>query len=298
MELYASWFDADPAYFKFAKGNNKQALTHVRNAANLARKALYDRIQVITTASPRIDHALSYFFGMEQKKFQDPLQQPSFFYIPDLTAKAFYSVDEIPGLAEFIKRLSEYKSDLLGLAHNSYQYYIDTSGQVPDTEAWRHIKPKWLSTHLLRGDEKIETNEIRLQQCQNLLDDPIIAHCAPHAAEAFVSSLLVGAEIPPHYGLSNLKLTVHMPLQVNNGAVLHAGVEQRYWSEGISALIFDDSFLHSAANHGKERRDVFIFDIWHPELTEHEKNALRFFMNQHQLWAEKYAKLASLDARF
>lgn len=272
-------------------------MTHSRNAASLARKALYDRVHAVAACSARIDKALRYYFGLEPKQYEQPLQQPSFFYIPALPAKPFYAIEEIPGLAELVHKLRGFQDDLLVLAQSSYQQYVDTSGPVPNTTDWQQVKQKWLSTHLVRGDNKTAFTDYKLQLCQQVLEHPLVAHCPPHAAEAFVSSLLPGAEIPAHYGISNVKLTVHLPLRINTAACLQAGDEQRCWSEQLDAIVFDDSFLHSAANHGAERRDVLIFDVWHPDLSAEERNAIRHFMAQHQLWAEKYAKLAALDAR-
>lgn len=297
LDIYANWLDAEPAFFLNITAAGPTAVTHIRNAASLARKALYDKVHSIAATSPRIDKALRFYFGLEPKQYEHLLQQPAFFYIPGLQAKPFYVIEEIPGLAELVSQLCSFQHDLLELAQSSYQQYVDTSGPVPGTTEWQQVKPKWLSTHLVRGDEKAIFTDYRLQQCQQLLDHVAVAHCPPHAAEAFVSSLLPGAEIPPHYGISNVKLTVHLPLRVNTAACLKVGDEQRCWSKQQNVIIFDDSFLHSAVNHGVERRDVLIFDVWHPALTTKEKDAIRHFMAQHQLWSEKYAKLAALDAR-
>jgi hypothetical protein len=297
LDIYASWFDAEPALFLNAKKSGMAAVTHTRNAASLARKALYDKVNGIAGCSTRIGKAVNYYFGLEEKRFQHALQQPAFFYVPDLNAKPFYTLDEIPGLADLVQQLRAFHPDLLTLAQRSFQHYVDTSGPVPSTEDWQKVKKNWLSTHLIRGDDKMDLTEPRLQQCQKTLEHSVVAHCPPHAAEAFVSSLLPGAEIPPHYGISNIKLTVHIPLHVNVSSWLRAGNEQFSWSVDSQVMIFDDSFLHSAANHGDSRRDVLIFDVWHPDLTDDEKSAIRHFMTQHKLWSEKYAKLAALDGR-
>ncbi len=297
LQGYADWYALDPAYFTTGDVRRDEVRTHIHNAANLARKALYDRVSHLSHVSPRIAQALQYFFGLAAKQFQHALQQPAFFYIPDLPAKPFYEVDDIPGLAGLVSQLAQFSTELTALAEHSLEQYVDTSGPVPNTDDWQRIKARWLSTHLLRGDEPFVLADPRLAELQQLLTDPIVAHCPPHAAEAFVSTLLPQAEIPAHYGLSNLKLTVHLPLQVNAASCLTVGGEQRCWDAGTSVLIFDDSFLHSAFNHDATRRDVFIFDIWHPALSLAERDAVRDFMAQHRLWSAAYGSLAGLDAR-
>uniref|UniRef100_UPI0040488DF6 aspartyl/asparaginyl beta-hydroxylase domain-containing protein n=1 Tax=Rheinheimera sp. TaxID=1869214 RepID=UPI0040488DF6 len=296
LDIYSEWFLNAPEFFQQVKVQGSTA-THYQNAASLARKALYDRVHQQTSVSTRLKKAVDFFFGLVSKQFQHQLQHPSFFYVPDLKAQPFYTLAEIPALSELVSQINAFKPELLTLGQQSYQYYVDSSGPVPNTNSWQEVKHKWFSTHLLRGDERTEYVTGKLAECVDLLAHELIAHCPPHAAEAFVSSLLPGAEIPPHFGISNIKLTVHVPLEVNSACWLKAGEETFHWSADAAVMIFDDSFLHSAANHSEQRRDVLIFDIWHPDLTLSERQAIAHFMSQHQLWVEKYGKLAALDAQ-
>lgn len=39
-------------------------------------------------------------------------------------------------------------------------------------------------------------------------------------------------------------------------------------------LVFDDSFEHEVWHNGTSMRLVLIVDVWHPELTEHERRSL------------------------
>ena len=142
LDIYARWFDAEPMFFHNANATDASAVTHIRNAANLARKALFDKVHCVSTASSRIDLALRYYFGLEAKRFEHPLQQPAFFYIPGLPANPFYQIDDIPGLTDLLDQLSCYKSDLLQLVHKSYQQYVDTVGTVPNTLEWQKIRQK------------------------------------------------------------------------------------------------------------------------------------------------------------
>lgn len=44
-------------------------------------------------------------------------------------------------------------------------------------------------------------------------------------------------------------------------------------------VYFDDSFVHSTANLGTnwgEHRAVLLLDLWHPDLTMKERDALNF----------------------
>ena len=57
-------------------------------------------------------------------------------------------------------------------------------------------------------------------------------------------------------------------------------------------LVFDDSFLHSAENNSENARAVLIFDIWHPDLTDAEKEAIREFMLTYDNWSKVFAPLS------
>lgn len=47
------------------------------------------------------------------------------------------------------------------------------------------------------------------------------------------------------------------------------------WEEG-KIVIFDDSYEHEAANLNEEsERTIFLFDIWHPDLTLQERIAVK-----------------------
>ena len=50
--------------------------------------------------------------------------------------------------------------------------------------------------------------------------------------------------------------------------------ERRHWETG-RAFVFDPSFLHRTHNPTSGERVILNVDIWHPELTDVEKTAIR-----------------------
>ena len=87
------------------------------------------------------------------------------------------------------------------------------------------------------------------------------------------SLLAPGTRIPPHVGVSNARLVCHRPLIVPEGCWFRVGAETRYWKRG-EAFVFDDTIEHEALNPSDELRIVFIFDIWHPDLSTAEREAV------------------------
>lgn len=47
----------------------------------------------------------------------------------------------------------------------------------------------------------------------------------------------------------------------------------RTWREG-ELFIFDDSFEHEVWHNGSLPRLVLILDMWHPELSSHQRRSL------------------------
>ena len=100
-------------------------------------------------------------------------------------------------------------------------------------------------------------------------------------AFAFFSTLAPQSRIAPHCAPANLRLRVHLPLVVPPSG--HCGIrvagETRHWEVG-KALIFDDAFEHETWNDTDEDRVVLLFDLWHPDLTAPEVEAIQAMFSE------------------
>lgn len=86
----------------------------------------------------------------------------------------------------------------------------------------------------------------------------------PAIVTAFFSVLEPGKVLPVHPGPLKGVLRCHLALQVPAGDVgLRVGSEVRRWEEG-RLLVFDDTYLHTAWNHGDEPRVVLFMDVVRP----------------------------------
>lgn len=105
--------------------------------------------------------------------------------------------------------------------------------------------------------------------------------------EAFFSRLAPGAQIPLHRGLSNARLTVHLPLVVpDRGARLRVGPHEHSLVRG-APYAFDDSWEHEARNDDPVgERVVLILEAWRPELTEAERAATEASYLARHRWLE------------
>jgi aspartyl/asparaginyl beta-hydroxylase (cupin superfamily) len=66
-------------------------------------------------------------------------------------------------------------------------------------------------------------------------------------------------------------------LIVPEGCWFRVGAETRSWRRG-EAFVFDDTIEHEAANPSADLRVVLIFDVWHPDLSGAEREAVRGMM--------------------
>lgn len=73
------------------------------------------------------------------------------------------------------------------------------------------------------------------------------------------SILGAGAKIPPHTGVTNTRLTVHLPLIVTEDCAFRVGGDVRPWREGVE-WAFDDTIEDEARNDGHEPRAIRIMD--------------------------------------
>jgi len=98
-----------------------------------------------------------------------------------------------------------------------------------------------------------------------------IPGCSPTAV---FSILDARTRIPPHTGVNNTRLIVHLPLIVPPECGFRVGAEVREWQPG-KAFVFDDTIEHEAWNNSEQLRAVLILDIWNPLVTPAEREMVR-----------------------
>jgi hypothetical protein len=218
------------------------------------------------------------FFGRRSEHFRSSLQQPGYLYYPALAPRAWFGSEECPGLHAARDHLQAVRAELMDLARSQPDFRPYVESEAARDPRWRSLagSDAWLAIHLVRGGVWNPALPNGLVATRALLEQVPLAQCPPHAPECFVSRLRPGVVLPPHFGLSNIKLTVHLAIELPpSGCSITVGRETRSWSMD-DFLVFDDSFIHTAANHSDRDRTVLIFDIWHPGLSEEERRALAY----------------------
>lgn len=229
-------------------------------------------------ALSRVDRALARLYGQPAPSPTNPLQQPTLLWVPDLPDQSWFEREQFPFLREVEQATDMIREELLGVLadENELTPYVDMPDQAPAAAIFRELNrsPNWSAYHLYRHGERVEAHCRRCPNTVALFESLPLLRIPEHSPEILFSVLKPKTHIPPHTGVINGRLTVHLPLIVpENCGALRAGNEARRWQTG-ECLIFDDSYVHEAWNQSEQTRVVLIFDVWNPYLSEAERDGL------------------------
>lgn len=129
--------------------------------------------------------------------------------------------------------------------------------------------------HLIRDLDPDQNQYIKRQS--TLPQTMAFLHSIPGLADAaFFSCLVPGTHLKAHEAEDNVRLNVHLGLDIPRGCGISVANQPRIWPED-QLLCFDPSFTHEAWNFGTSDRYVLLFTIWHPDLTNAEIFAIKLF---------------------
>jgi hypothetical protein len=168
-------------------------------------------------------------------------------------------------------------------------------GKHEQSETWRSLagRTDWSALHFWSDALPNERALARFPKVRAVLERLPLVTLGGTPVEAFLSILKPHTRIPPHFGLANHRLTVHLPLIVPAGCGVEVGGETRETRFG-RLMIFDDSYEHRAWNDSESARIVLIFEIWHPALSAAERTAVAGLLSRYDLLSQRrHALLAS-----
>ena len=203
--------------------------------------------------------------------------EPTTYHYPGLVEREFHDRADHPWLAGLEAATDAIAADLarvLAAERAELVPYVQYAPGIP-LRQWAGLNQSrdWTAIHLLRRGERVEANA---RHCAATLaalaalPQPDVPGKMPNA---MFSLLAPGARIPPHTGVANTRLIVHLPLVVPPSCWFRVGAETREWRRG-DAFVFDDTIEHEAANESDALRVVLIADIWHPGLSPAERAAV------------------------
>ena len=208
-------------------------------------------------------------------------QEPSHFYFPGLPDYEYYDRSLFPWIEAFEAAAPDVLEELNGVLDEGmrgFSPYINYPDHLP-VDQWAELNrnPDWGAFHLIQGGQRIAGNADRCPKTMAAiarLPQPQINFRGP---SAMFSALQPHTRIPPHTGVSNSRLVVHLPLIIPDSCGFRVGNETREWKPG-EAWVFDDTLEHEAWNESDRIRIILIVDVWNPYLTDAQQIAIKAAM--------------------
>ncbi len=247
----------------YQDGLRRQLLETVSDAKALGR----------STESRRIGTFIEHLVGTRRIFHQRPT---SFFY-PGLPSIEFYPREEFPWLSDVETAAAAVRQELFAVMADDelsarFGPYVDYPAGLP-LDQWAELNksPRWSAFFLFRDGAAVSGNADRCPATMAALDHTPQPSVIRRSPAAMFSVLQPKTRIPPHTGVSNTRLVVHLPLILPPDCRFRVGNETRAWRGG-EAWVFDDTIEHEAWNDSDRPRTLLIFDIWSPFLSETERD--------------------------
>ena len=216
-------------------------------------------------------------------------QRAQVFYFDLPETPPFYATAAMSWVAPLEAAFTELRAEILAgldLAADGRPYLGD--GHELEGEQWQGVvnSMNWASIQLYSGGVANRAVLAKFPQTLAALSEAPLATHRDNPAEVFISVLAPRTTIPEHYGVSSAKLTVHLPIAVPGHCGLKVADETRVPEEG-RVLAFDDTWEHSAWNHSDRQRVVLIFEIWNPQVSDIERDAILASFHAREDWLQQ-----------
>ncbi len=222
----------------------------------------------------RVDKCIDLLTGKRARYFPEP----TFTLFPEIPAIEFFERADFPWLDAIEAGTDEIRSELTRVLvsdREGLEPYIAYGDGVP-LDQWAELnKSRRWSAYFLCNQSRPQPAHLALcPRTEELVGTAPLCDVARRGPTTFFSILDPKTRIPPHSGVTNTRLTVHLPLIVPPDCGFRVGGETREWIPG-KAWVFDDTIDHEAWNDSDTPRAILIFDIWNPFLTLAERDLVR-----------------------
>ncbi|MER2472168.1 aspartyl/asparaginyl beta-hydroxylase domain-containing protein [Photorhabdus laumondii] len=199
-----------------------------------------------------------------------PLQADAKYIMPELSTTPWLDTNSFPQLQPLVTSLmnnaDKIKQEINAVISGESQYITDYEHYLGTQKDWKALylfkngQPNNAVANILPATWHIFNNELRDWHC------PLL--------EVHFSVLQPGTVIKPHCDLWNFTLNLHFAVDIpaSHCEIIVAN-EARCWKEG-ECLLFDYSYQHEAYNRSDKHRICLLMDIWHPNLSFAEREAL------------------------
>ncbi len=218
----------------------------------------------------RVTRGLAMYLGLEPLVRQDPRQQPSFFYVPDLPVHPVFPRDVLPFADAYEAETDAIYAEMERILGDTRPFHYDVS----EAERGKLTYGSWDAYFFFSDGEREDAHHAACPHTSSVLARLPLDHVRDHGPEVCFSVMRPGARILPHRGVTNTRAVLHLGLEIPEGCALDlVGVQEIHWQRG-KCFAFDDTFEHQAWNNSDKTRVVLLGDIWNPYLRPAEREAI------------------------
>jgi hypothetical protein len=183
-------------------------------------------------------------------------------WYPGLRRKSWYDPQDFPVARDLEARFAEIKAEALAV---SPAHYYEEAEDIGRTGSWQ----------VCMFYEQGRRNDAVCDLCPTIAAvleaDSSVRRTA---GLIYLSKMAAHTHVTAHQGGSNIRVRCHLALTVPTGdCAIRVGGESRRWTEG-KCIVFDDTYEHEIWNRTAEERLVLLVDLWHPDLTALERDAM------------------------
>jgi aspartyl/asparaginyl beta-hydroxylase (cupin superfamily) len=290
--------DLDPRFINAWRADGADELIRQRSkAADNAIRRHFTRlhaacIEEFTAAHPaadidRIAEAIWCQTHDSEFKYRHPEQQPHLFFVPALEPIPVYSADHAPWFNILEDAWTDIRDEFLAaqkVAADEQTPYLDANAASLGND-WKPIADSlnWGSFHLYKmGVPNPRLLELFPRTLEILANVPLV-DTPTGPSEILFSVLQGGQHIPPHFGVANTDMTVHLPIIFPGDAAIRVIGADYEWQTG-KVFAFDDAFRHESWNRSAQPRVNLLFEAWHPDLTADEQKVIAAAFQARSLW--------------
>lgn len=206
-----------------------------------------------------------------------PAQAGAKWILPGISQRAWHDPPAYPEIALIASALEERHADIKAEFESSWEAHAAEFGNY---QHYLVQKDDWKALYLFRKGALVQASASLVPITFEIVDHHAVQtrELCP-LLESHFSTLLPGAKIPPHCDLWNFTINLHFAVDVPRGCAIKVAGEERTWEEG-KCLLFDYSFVHEAWNLGDRPRTCLLLDLWHPEVTQPERQALTVLITE------------------
>jgi aspartyl/asparaginyl beta-hydroxylase (cupin superfamily) len=210
---------------------------------------------------------------MLDSRLQDrhPLQRDAKWIMPGISKIPWHDPYGHPEIEPIVRAFEQGHS---AIKHEFETAWINRAQEFAPYEHYLSRQDDWRALYLFREGGLVAESEQIVPTAFEILRETVVGtgKICP-LLESHFSTLLPVAAVKPHCDLWNFSINLHVAIDIPEDCGIRVAGETRGWQEG-RCLLFDYSFEHEAWNHGSRPRTCLLVDLWHPDTTVAERDAL------------------------